>query len=123
LVCIVGEVVLATWIGIFPERLMPSLSGMPPIAAVGVILAGLGLLCFTFRRIRFVARTIGLLLALFGLLMFGQGALGNPGFDQFLVPDPATPQALIEDQFSLAQAAPVPAVPTLEGTSPGILSR
>ncbi|MGD8479945.1 MAG: HWE histidine kinase domain-containing protein [Methyloceanibacter sp.] len=121
LVCIVGEVVLATWIGIFPERLMPSLSGMPPIAAVGVILAGLGLLCFTFRRIRFVARTIGLLLALFGLLMFGQGALGNPGFDQFLVPDPATPQALIEDQFSLAQAASVPAVPTPEGTSPGIL--
>ncbi|MDJ0512557.1 MAG: HWE histidine kinase domain-containing protein [Methyloceanibacter sp.] len=121
LVCVIGEVVLATWIGIIPEGVMPSLAGIPPIAALGIILAGLGLLSFTFRRVRFVARTIGLVLALFGLLMFGQGALGDLGLDTFLIPDEVAKQAAFRDDFSLAQTMPVPAVPVPQGTSPGIV--
>ncbi|MEM7399661.1 MAG: HWE histidine kinase domain-containing protein [Pseudomonadota bacterium] len=121
LVCVIGEIVLATWIGIIPETAMPSLAGIPPIAALGIILAGLGLLSFTFRRLRFVARTIGLVLALLGLLMFGQGALGDLGLDTFLIPDEVAKQAAFQDDYALAQATPVPAVPIPQGTSPGIV--
>jgi len=93
-VCVIGEVVLAAWLGIFPADAMPSLAGMPPAAALGVILAGLGLVCFTFRRIRFAARLIGVFLALFGLLLLGQGALGlDLGLDTFLIPNELLPQA------------------------------
>ncbi|MEM8644648.1 MAG: hypothetical protein AAGF09_07185, partial [Pseudomonadota bacterium] len=121
LVCVIGEVVLATWIGIIPETAMPSLAGIPPIAALGIILAGLGLLSFTFRRLRFVARTIGLVLALLGLLIFGQGALGDLGLDTFLIPDEVAKQSAFQDDYALAQATPVPAVPIPQGTSPGIV--
>ena len=122
LVCVIGEVVLATWIGIFPESILPSVAGLPPLAALGVILAGLGLVCFTFRRIRFVARIIGLVLALFGLLMFGEGALGNLGLDTFLIPDDVIPQAgSFEEDFLLAEMVSPPPLTALEGTSPGIL--
>lgn len=120
--CVIGEVVLAIWLGIFPESAMPSVSGVPPLAALGVILAGLGLVCFTFRRIRFVARTIGVVLTLFGFLMFGEGALGDLGLDTFLIPDDWPPQAgSFEDELFLAQAASPPPIPVLDGTSPGIL--
>lgn len=120
-VCVIGEVVLAAWIGIFPERFLPSLAGIPPIAALGVILAGLGLLCFTYRRIRFLSRTIGLTLALFGLLMFSQGLIGDLGLDTFLVPEEAIPQARVQDEFFFAQAAPPATIPITERTSNGIL--
>jgi PAS domain S-box-containing protein len=121
LVCVVGEVVLAAWIGIFPERFLPDLAGMPPIAALGVILAGLGLASFTYRRIRFLARIIGLVLVMFGLLMFGQGTIGDLGLDTFLIRGEAVSQAGIGNQIYLAETAPVPVVPVPEGTSPGVL--
>ncbi|WP_159079735.1 sensor histidine kinase [Methyloceanibacter sp. wino2] len=121
LVCVIGEVVLAAWIGILPERFLPSLAGMPPIAAIGVILAGLGLLCFTYKRIRFLSRTIGLVLALFGLLMLGQAAFGDIGLNTFLIPEEAIPQAQLSHEFSFAQAAPPAPLPVPEGTSPGIV--
>ncbi len=86
-VCLIGEIVLAAWLEILPGRWLPSLGGMTPIAALGIILAGLGLLCFTFRRIRFLSRLIGVFLFLFGLLMLGQGALGlDLGLDDVLIP-------------------------------------
>lgn len=76
LVCVLGEIVLAMWLGIIPADPFPSLAGMTPLAAVGIIVAGLGLLCLTFRRIRILARIIGLLLILFGMALLSQGFLG-----------------------------------------------
>jgi PAS domain S-box-containing protein len=78
LVCVIGEIVLAIWLHIIPglEKGLPSLSGMTPNAALGIIAAGLGLLCFTFRRLRLLARVIGFVLVAAGLLVFGQHLLG-----------------------------------------------
>jgi hypothetical protein len=78
LVCVIGEIVLATWLHIIPglENALPSLAGMTPNAALGVIAAGLGLLCFTFRPLRLLARAIGFVLVAIGLVVFGQKLLG-----------------------------------------------
>ncbi|MEM7191451.1 MAG: hypothetical protein AAF405_01055, partial [Pseudomonadota bacterium] len=114
LVCVIGEIVLATWIGIIPETVMPSLAGIPPIAALGVILAGLGLLCFTFKRIRVLARLAGIILALFGVVMLGQGALGgNLGLDSFLVPDATQSEAEAEMPAGRQSVAPQVEIPQL----------
>ena len=91
IVCVIGEIVLAIWLGIIPSEGMPSLVGMTPIAALGMIAAGLGLLCFTFRRLRLIARLIGLVLVLVGLAIFGQDLLGiGLGLDQALKPPGAS---------------------------------
>jgi len=78
LVCVIGEIVLAIWLHIIPglENALPSLAGMTPNAALGVIAAGLGLLCFTFRRLRLLARVIGFVLIAVGLVVFGQELMG-----------------------------------------------
>ena len=78
LVCVIGEIVLAIWLQIIPglEKGLPSLSGMTPNAALGIIAAGLGLLCFTFRRLRLLARVIGFVLVAAGLIVFAQHLLG-----------------------------------------------
>jgi len=78
LVCVIGEIVLAMWLHIIPglEKGLPSLSGMTPNAALGIIAAGLGLLCFTFRRLRLLARVIGFILVVAGLIIFAQHLLG-----------------------------------------------
>lgn len=90
LVCIIGEVVLAMWLGIIPTTALPSLAGMTPTAALGVIIAGLGLLCFTLRRLQLIARMIGLFLVVMGLLIFGQDLLGfRLGIDAALMPPQA----------------------------------
>lgn len=131
-VCLIGEIVLAAWLEILPGRWLPSLGGMTPIAALGIILAGLGLLCFTFRRIRFLSRLIGVFLFLFGLLMLGQGALGlDLGLDDVLIPTEAAVEgaaskgAAPEDsapQDSASQGAgSLDGVPAAAKTSPGIL--
>jgi PAS domain S-box-containing protein len=89
LVCVIGEIVLAMWLRIIPglEGALPSVVGMTPNAALGVIVAGLGLLCFTFRRLRFLARLIGFLLVGVGLAVFGQHILGvDLGLSQLLLP-------------------------------------
>jgi PAS domain S-box-containing protein len=89
LVCVIGEIVLAMWLRIIPglEGALPSVVGMTPNAALGVIVAGLGLLCFTFRRLRFLARLIGFLLVGVGLIVFGQHILGvDLGLGQLLLP-------------------------------------
>jgi len=72
LVCVIGEIVLAMWLHIIPglDDALPSLAGMTPNAALGIIAAGLGLLCFTFRRLRVLARVIGFVLVAAGLLVF-----------------------------------------------------
>ena len=53
LVCVIGEIVLAMWLHIIPglEQALPGLAGMTPNVVLGVIAAGPGLLCFTFRRL------------------------------------------------------------------------
>jgi hypothetical protein len=86
-VCVLGEIVLAMWLGIIPVGPLPSLAGMTPIASIGVIIAGLGLLCFTFRRIKFLGRLVGLFLVLAGLLLLTEDMIGlNFGLDLALVP-------------------------------------
>ena len=57
LVCVIGEIVLAMWLHIIPglEQILPGLAGTTANAVLGVIAAGLGLLCLTFRRLRLVA--------------------------------------------------------------------
>jgi PAS domain S-box-containing protein len=86
LVCIIGEVVLAMWLGIIPSDALPSLAGMPPTAALGVIIAGLGLVCFTFRHLRLLGRLIGLFLVVAGLAIFSQDLLGfHLGLDEVLM--------------------------------------
>ena len=95
LVCIIGEVVLAMWLEIIPSDVMPSLVGMTPTAALGVIVAALGLLCLTLRRLRPVARLIGLFLVLMGLLIFSQDLIGyRLGIDEALVPPGDAPKQL-----------------------------
>jgi len=86
-VCVLGEIVLAMWLGIIPVGALPSLAGMTPMAAIGVIIAGLGLLCFTFRRIKLLGRLVGLFLVLAGLLLLTEDMIGlNFGLDRALVP-------------------------------------
>ena len=97
-VCVIGEIVLAMWLEIIPSDALPSLAGMTPHAALGVIAAGLGLLCFTFRRLRLLARLIGLFLVLAGVAIFGQDMLGiSLGLDEALMPPGAGP-AGVEEQ-------------------------
>ncbi|MCP3971941.1 MAG: hypothetical protein GY717_16785 [Rhodobacteraceae bacterium] len=106
-VCVVGEVVLAMWLEIIPSQWAPSLAGMTPIAALGTILAALGLLFFTFKHTRLLSRLICSFIALVGLLMLGQDLLGlDLGLDKVLIP-PGT---------SLLAAAPGG-----HATSPGII--
>ncbi len=103
IVCVIGEVVLAMWLGIIPSEGLPNLAGMTPNAALGVIAAGLGLLCFTFKRLRVLARLIGLFLVAVGLAIFAQDVLGiDFGIDEALMP-PGT------------EGAPVPTAPGVVG--------
>jgi PAS domain S-box-containing protein len=92
LVCVLGEIVLAMWLGIIPgpQQTLPSLVGMTPLAALGVILGGLGLLCFTFRRLQLLARLIGFVLVALGLVILGQDVMGfDLGLDRMLMPQKA----------------------------------
>ena len=94
LVCVIGEIVLAVWLDIIPglEHALPGLAGMTPNVTLGVIVAGLGLLCFTFRRLRLLARIVGLVLIAGGLIVLGQDTLGiGLGLDQNLLPADAAP--------------------------------
>jgi len=89
LVCVIGEIVLAMWLDIIPglEQALPSLAGVTPNAVLGLIAAGLGLLCFTFRRLRLIARLIGFALVAAGLAVFGQDLLGiDLGIGQVVTP-------------------------------------
>jgi PAS domain S-box-containing protein len=96
LVCVIGEIVLAMWLEIIPADSLPGLEGMTPLGAVGIILAGLGLLCLTFRRIRILARLIGLLLVLVGAALLSQGLLGVEfGLDRPLIAPGFTPGGAI----------------------------
>jgi hypothetical protein len=59
---------------------------MTPHAALGVLAAGIGLFCFTFRALRPLARIIGFALVVLGLAVMTQDLLGfNLGIDQALV--------------------------------------
>jgi len=108
LVCVIGEIVLAMWLEIIPSDVLPSLDGMTPMAALGIILAGLGLLCFTFERLRVLARLIGLFLVFAGIAAFGQDMLGiHLGFDDALMPPSDT---------SGAGEQPVHAAPGVTGS-------
>ncbi len=107
LVCVIGEIVLAMWLDVIPglEAALPSVAGMTPNAALGVIAAGLGLLCFTFRRLRLLARVIGFVLVAAGLVVFGQYLLGiDLGLGQLLLPIEAVPP--VEAEGQAARAAP-----------------
>lgn len=106
LVCVIGEVVLAIWLEIIPADSLPSLVGMTPLAALGIIAAGLGLLCLTFRRLMFLGRLIGLLLVLVGLALLSQGLLGiDFGLDR----------PLIAPGFSPGGAIATPTAPGIVG--------
>ncbi len=107
LVCVIGEIVLAMWLDVIPglEATLPSVAGMTPNAALGVIAAGLGLLCFTFRRLRLLARVIGFLLVAAGVIVFAQYLLGiDLGLGRLLLPvDVVSPG---EGDGQSARAAP-----------------
>jgi len=107
LVCVIGEIVLAMWLDVIPglEETLPTLAGMTPNAALGIIAAGLGLLCFTFRRLRVLARVIGFVLVAAGVIVFGQYLLGiDLGLGQLLLPADAVPPA--DADGDLPHAAP-----------------
>lgn len=110
-VCVIGEIVLAMWLDVIPglEAALPSVDGMTPNAALGVIAAGLGLLCFTFRRLRLLARVIGFVLVAAGLVVFGQYLLGiDLGLGQLLLP--------VEVPANEADGMPARAAPGVTGS-------
>ena len=83
-----GGVVLLGWQIPDPElsQALPGLANMTPHAAVGILAAGIGLFCFTFRALRPLARVIGFALVVLGLAVMTQDLLGfNLGIDQALV--------------------------------------
>jgi len=101
LVCVIGEIVLAMWLGIIPAGGLPTLAGMTPLAALGVIVAGLGLLCLTFRRILILARLVGLFLVLAGLVLLSQNLLGfDLGLDPARVPPGFSPGGAVATSTS-----------------------
>jgi PAS domain S-box-containing protein len=107
LVCVIGEIVLAMWLGIIPglEQALPGLTGMTPDAVLAVIIAGLGLLCFTFRRLRLLARAVGFVLVIGGIAAFSQDTVGiDFGFDKILQPAGAIPP-IAPDQSAHGPAA------------------
>lgn len=69
IVCAMGGVVLLGWQIPDPElsQALPGLASMTPHAALGVLAAGIGLFCFTFRALRPLARIIGFALVVLGL--------------------------------------------------------
>jgi PAS domain S-box-containing protein len=88
IVCAMGGVVLLGWQIPDPElsQALPGLASMTPHAALGVLAAGIGLFCFTFRALRPLARIIGFALVVLGLAVMTQDLLGfNLGIDQALV--------------------------------------
>jgi PAS domain S-box-containing protein len=65
---------------------LPTLTVMKPNAAAGVIAAGLGLFCLTYRGLRPLARLLGVLLALVGVATLSQHLFGiDLGIDQMLL--------------------------------------
>ena len=101
LVCVIGEIVLAMWLGIIPADSLPALAGMTPVAALGLIVAGLGLLCLTVRRILLLARLIGLFLVLAGVVLLSQGLLGvDLGLDPAKIPPGFSPGGAVATSTS-----------------------
>jgi PAS domain S-box-containing protein len=65
---------------------LPALTAMKPNAAAGVIAAGIGLFCLTYRGLRPLARLVGLALALVGVATLSQHLFGiDLGIDQLLL--------------------------------------
>jgi PAS domain S-box-containing protein len=96
----IGVFVLAGWQFDMPgvAESVPDLSTLKPNAAAGVIAAGVGLFCLTFRLLRPIGRLIGFALILLGLATGTQLLLGfDLGIDQALLPgapaivDPSQP--------------------------------
>ena len=84
----IGALVLAGWqfdLTGLAER-VPDLTAVKPNAAAGMLGAGLGLFCLTFRGLRPVPRLIGSALVLLGLVTLIQQLFGiNFGIDQVLL--------------------------------------
>ncbi len=84
----IGAFVLLGWQFDMPSltELVPDLATLKPNAAAGIIVAGLGLFCLTYRGIRPVARLIGFALILLGLATLSQHLVGfDLGIDQILL--------------------------------------
>jgi PAS domain S-box-containing protein len=92
-----GALVLVSWHFEVPllSELAPNLWGMAPNAAAGVMAAGLGLLCLTFRPTRLFARVLGAALLLLGLLSLTEALLGlDFGVDHVLADATGAPVPL-----------------------------
>ena len=70
---------------------LPEFAAMQPNAALGMVIAGLGLFCFTFDMLRPVGRSLGFALALLGLAILSQDVFGwDFDIDAALLPAGAT---------------------------------
>jgi len=88
IVCVIGALVIAGWHFPLPalHQMLPDLRGMAPNAAVGVIAAGAGLLCLTYRGLRPFAWLIGIELVLLATLSLSQDLYGfDLGIDRVLI--------------------------------------
>ncbi|MGB6907046.1 MAG: hypothetical protein WBE04_08015, partial [Methyloceanibacter sp.] len=88
MVCVIGALVIAGWHFPLPalHQMLPDLRGMAPNAAVGVIAAGAGLLCLTYRGLRPFAWLIGIELVLLATLSLAQDLYGfDLGIDRALI--------------------------------------
>ncbi|MGV1015466.1 MAG: PAS domain-containing protein, partial [Methyloceanibacter sp.] len=78
-VCVIGGLALLAYSLSLTQltEIMPGLASLSPNAASGLLAAGIGLFCFTFRGLRFIARLIGILLVIGGLaVLLGQDLFG-----------------------------------------------
>jgi PAS domain S-box-containing protein len=84
---IIGALVLASWLAnpsAF-QRLFPNLHELAPNAALGILLAGLGLFCLTFNALRPISWVIGIVLTVLGALSVSQDLFGTDlGIDSML---------------------------------------
>jgi PAS domain S-box-containing protein len=110
IVCVLGGMALVGWLFGTPQSAepLPRLSTLTPEAAIGASLAGVGLLCFTFRVLRPLARLIGFVLVVVGLLILGQDAFGlNFGINQL--------RGLLLDSAADSAQAPLLMTPGVTG--------
>ena len=88
-----GALVLAGWRLDIPALIqpLPELAPMQPNAALGILIAGFGLFCFTIQILRPVGRILGFAVVLLGLIALSQDIFGwDFRIDAALLRDSAT---------------------------------
>ena len=87
-VCAIGALVIAGWHFPLPalNQMLPDLRGMAPNAAAGLLAAGVGLFCLTYRGLRPIAWLIGIELVLLATATLSQDLYGfDLGIDGALI--------------------------------------